>query len=116
MLRLLGWTVLLFLLAGCQAPGPQSIYVWGHYQELIYTSYAEPGKVPPELQVEKLEEDFQKARAADRPVPPGFHAHLGVLYYQLGKPDQAYQEFQTEKANFPESAVFMDRLLNGLKR
>jgi hypothetical protein len=116
MRRLVGWTALLVLFAGCQSPGPQTIYVWGHYEDLIYTSYAEPGKAPPEMQVEKLEEDFQKARAANRPVPPGFHAHLGFLYYQLGKIDQAHQEFQTEKANFPESAVFMDRLLDGLKK
>ena len=32
------------------------------------------------------------------------------------KLDQARQEFETEKAEFPESAVFMDRLLANLKR
>ena len=101
------------LFAGCASP---TLYSWGHYEDLIYASYAAPGKVPPEMQVEKLEEDYQKARAANKPVPPGFHAHLGVLYFQLGKLDQAKQEFETEKANFPESAVFMDRLLANLKK
>jgi hypothetical protein len=47
---------------------------------------------------------------------PGFHAHLGYLYFQTGKLDQARQEFETEKAEFPESAVFMDRLLSNLKK
>jgi len=68
------------------------------------------------MQVEKLEQDYQQARAANKPVPPGFHAYLGFLYFQLGKMDQAKQEFMTEKANFPESAVFMDRLLANLDK
>jgi hypothetical protein len=100
-------------LPGCASP---PLYSWGSYEELIYASYAAPGKVSPEMQVEKLEKDYQKARAANKRVPPGFHAHLGCLYFQLGKLDQAKQEFETEKANFPESAVFMDRMLANLKK
>ena len=68
------------------------------------------------MQVEKLEEDYQKARANNKRMHPGFHAHLGYLYFQLGKVDQALQEFATEKAEFPESTVFMDRLISNLKR
>jgi hypothetical protein len=49
-------------------------------------------------------------------LPPGFHAHLGNLYYQMGKSDLALQEFQKEKAQFPESAVFMDRLIANLAK
>ena len=103
------------LLAGC-ATKPQPLYYWGHYEELIYTWYAYPGKVTPEMAVEHLEQDYQKARAANLPAPPGFHAQLGYLYYQLGKFDQARQEFNTEKAHFPEATVFMDRLLARLDK
>jgi len=101
------------LLTGCTSP---TIYSWGHYEDLLYVMYAAPGKAPPELQIERMEEDYQKARSLNKPVPPGFHAHLGYLYYQIGKADQARQEFATEKAQFPESTVFMDRLLDNLAR
>ena len=111
--RLLWLPALLVLLTGCSAP---TIYYWGHYEELIYAGYSAPGKVSPEMQVERLEEDYQKARSKNKPVPPGWHAQLGYLYFQLGKLDQAQQEFLTEKANFPESAVFMDRLMTNLKK
>ncbi|MDD5141645.1 MAG: DUF4810 domain-containing protein [Verrucomicrobiales bacterium] len=104
---------LLVLAGGCSTP---TVYYWGHYENLIYASYAAPGKIPPEMQVEQLEADYQKARSANKPVPPGFHAYLGYLYSELGKMDQARQEFETEKALFPESAVFMDRLLANLKK
>jgi hypothetical protein len=112
MKRGLLWLMLAGLLAGCGTP---SIYSWGQYESLVYTTFAEPGKAPPERQIEKLEEDLQKARSRNQPVPPGFHAYLGYLYVQTGKLDAAKQELETEKALFPESAVFMDRLLANLQ-
>ena len=102
------------LLAGCGAP--RAIYSWGNYEQVVYTMYAHPDKATPELQVAKLEEDFQKARSENKPVPPGFHAHMGYLLTQLGKSDQARHEFEAEKAGFPESAVFMDRLLANMNK
>jgi hypothetical protein len=110
--RVISLLLLAFLATGCA----HTIYSWGHYEDLIYVSYAEPGKLPPETQIEKLEADYQKARSENKPVPPGFHAHLGNLYYQIGKADQAKQEFETEKTLFPESKVFMDRLIASLEK
>src|SRR5262249_26995923 len=101
------------LAAGCGRP---PLYSWGQYQELIYRSSPAPRAVSPAVQIEKLEADYQKARSENKPVPPGFHAHLGFLYFQLGKLDQAQQQLETEKAQFPESAVFMDRLLSNLRK
>ena len=106
-------SALLALLAGCASP---TLYSWGHYEDALYAMYSAPDKMPPERQVELLEADFQKARAQNKPVPPGWHAHLGYLYYQLGKTDQARQECETEKAQFPESAVFVDRMLANLAK
>jgi len=97
-------------LAGCVTP-PRPLYSWGSYQQLVYASYKNPGETPPERQVELLEKDYQQALALHARMPPGWHAHLGVLYYQLGKADEAARELNTEKAEFPESTVFVDRLL-----
>ncbi len=102
--------LLTLLLAGCQTARP--LYYWGHYESLIYQGYAKPGKAPPELQVERLQEDVQKAAAANLPVHPGLHAYLGYLYYQMGKLDLAEKEFAMEKTLFPESAAFIDHMLN----
>lgn len=99
--------------AGCASP---TLYSWGHYEDLIYATYHSPGKVPPETQIELMEQDVQQARSTGKPLPPGFHAHLGCLYYQIGKSDAARQEIETEKAQFPESAVFMDLLLARMEK
>lgn len=106
-----GALALLLLLAGCAAP---TLYSWGSYEAVVYATYAKPGAMPPERQIELLEQDYQKARSENKPVPPGFHAHLGYLYYQIGRLDEARREFETEKAWFPESVPFMDRLLASL--
>ncbi len=107
--RLFPFLIAAALLAGCaRAP---LLYQWGSYEEQVYVMYSDPGKVPPEEQLLSLEKDYQRARSADRPVPPGFHAYMGYLYFQLGKDDQALQSLETEKALFPESAVYMDRLI-----
>ncbi len=103
------------LLAGC-VTAPPTIYNWGSYEQVVYASYHSPQDAPPERQVETMEKDYQVARSTGKPVPPGWHAHLAVLYYHLGKADQAQQELLTEKANFPESGVFVDRLMANMKK
>lgn len=109
------YTLVLLTLVGCAAPR-QSLYQWGDYENQVYALYNNPGKSPIEEQIAKLEADYQKARSTNKAVPPGFHAHLGYLYYQAGKGDRAYQAFQTEKALFPESGVYMDRILTKAKK
>jgi hypothetical protein len=102
----------LVLCSGCAS---KTIYSWGHYEDLIYTMYSKPSDAAPERQIEVLEADLQKALSQNKPLPPGFHAHLGYMYYQAGKTEQARKAFETEKTQFPESAVFMDRMLANLK-
>lgn len=60
--------------------------------------------------------DLQKIRSSGKTPPPGYHAHLGMLYASLGKDDQMVQQFQTEKQLFPESAAYMDFLLKKAKK
>jgi hypothetical protein len=102
------------LLAGCVTQ--QTIYGWGQYEDLIYASYLSPQDVPAEKQIEILEKDYQVARSTNHRMPPGWHAHLATLYYHVGKLDQAHQELLTEKAEFPESGMFVDRLIANLKK
>ncbi|KPW78700.1 putative lipoprotein [Pseudomonas syringae pv. coriandricola] len=107
-------SVALFLVAGAFVTGcaeqPKTLYQWGSYQPEVYEYFKGEGESK-EAQVEKLEEDLQKIRAANATPPPGYHAQLGMLYGSLGKDDQMVQELRTEKTLFPESATYMDFLL-----
>lgn len=97
--------------AGCQT-APKPLYQWESYQPQVYGYFKGESK---QEQVEALERDLQKINASGRQAPPGYHAHLGMLYLSLGKDDQMVQEFRTEKALFPESAGYMDFLLKNAK-
>lgn len=96
------------LLAGC-ASQPKPLYHWGSYQTQVYKHLK--GEAGPEEQIAALEEDFQKARSEGASLPPGYHAHLALLYAEIGKEDQVRQQLESEKTNFPESAPFMDFLM-----
>ncbi|MFJ7141984.1 DUF4810 domain-containing protein [Pseudomonas sp. JDS08PS003] len=100
------------LLAGCS--GPKTLYQWETYQAQTYEYFK--GEEAREAQVEALERDLQKIKSTGKAVPPGYHAHLGMLYADLGKDDQMVQQFNTEKALFPESARYMDFLLKSAKK
>lgn len=100
-------------LAGCQ---PSSKYYWGHYETLVYLTYAQPDKMTVPMQIETLKGDIAQANKKKLLVPPGVHAQLGSLYAQSGDSKSAEAEFLAEKKLYPESTVMMDRMLTNLAR
>lgn len=106
----------LALAAGCAASPPRTLYAWGTYEEMIYDAHVKPGSVTVHDQIEQLEAHKATTAAANKALPPGWHAHLGYLYFEDGKADAARAELNAEKAAFPESATFVDRLLANMNQ
>ncbi|MDR3088126.1 MAG: DUF4810 domain-containing protein [Azoarcus sp.] len=104
---------LLAFLSGCAGSGPPPLYGWGSYEEQVYTHLKGESR---EKQIEAMERDRQKIEAGGRVLPPGFYAHLGLLYMETGHDGEAVACFETEKTRFPESAVFMGFLLDKYKK
>ncbi|MFP3566853.1 DUF4810 domain-containing protein [Paraburkholderia sp. SIMBA_030] len=97
------------MLSGCAGSGQTPpLYQWTGYQPQVYEYFK--GTRSSQEQVDALEKALQEIQAKGDTPPPGFHAHLGMLYAGIGKGDQAQQEFQTEKQLFPESSTYMDFL------
>ncbi len=95
--------------AAC-TPMQQPLYSWDAYQPGVYAYLSEPvGDY--DAQIAELEKNIETARAKSQALPPGFHGHLGLLYLKKGDDAKAFQELQTEKLTFPESAHYMDFLL-----
>jgi hypothetical protein len=111
--RLLLALVTTATLGGCVTQ-PQTLYYWDGYQQQVYQRF--DNTTGTEEQIAALEASLQKARAADRALPPGFHAHLGMLYADIGRADQVRQQFETEKTLFPESAHYMDFLMRKFEK
>ncbi|PRC91715.1 DUF4810 domain-containing protein [Solimicrobium silvestre] len=100
------------LLSGCHTQ-PKTLYQWEGYQPQVYQYFKGES---PEQQIAILEKGLEIIKAKGNMPPPGYHAHLGLLYSGIGKQDQVIQEFQTEKTLFPESSAYMDFLLNKMKK
>ena len=100
------------LLSGCVSQ-PRNTYNWGVYEKQVYAHFKSTGS--PEQQLAALEQSSLKT-AGKLVAPPGYHAHLGLLYGEVGRIDDMQVEFETEKLLFPESAPFMDFMLNKLNQ
>ena len=99
-------------LIGCAQP-VKPLYHWEGYQRQLYEHFKADASGPEE-QLRELLAQSEKARATGAALPPGFRAHLGMLYLELGRGDEARQQFEAEKAVFPESTTYMDFLLKRL--
>lgn len=97
------------LISGCASNDTQ--YYWGEYENLVYKTYHAPGDVPPMAQIEILQTDIEKAEVVGKPVPPGVYAHLGLMYAASGNSELALAALTKEKELFPESAIFIDGLI-----
>lgn len=96
------------LLAAC-ATHQRPLYYWGNYQDYIYGHFK--GTKGPEEQIQAMERMREQARAKGMQMPPGFHAHLAMLYGQTGRGELLAENLEIEKRLFPESATYVDFLL-----
>lgn len=99
----------ILLLSGCAAQ--KTLYNWDQYQPAVY-SYLQEGDLGLDIQVEAMEENIETAASKDQALPPGFHAHLGMLYAQQGHDDLALEQLELEQELFPESSTFITLLLS----
>lgn len=102
------------LASGC-ATRPKPLYEWGSYQAQVYEHFKGQGQGV-EAPLSEMEAELQEVLAHGGQVPPGYHAHMGLLYFALGRDDQAVQSWRTEQALFPESKAYIDFLLLRTKK
>lgn len=101
------------LLTGCVTK-QQPLYYWGGYQLQVYGHFK--GEKGPEEQILTLEKIRENAAAEGKALPPGFRAHLAMLYGQTGKSDRLVEQLEHEKKQFPESSAYVDFLLKKVEK
>ncbi len=98
--------------AGCAA-SPKPLYSWEAFPRVQYDALLHEG-ASVDQQIQVMEAHALKAQGANEALPPGFRAHLGLLYLNTGNVGGARTMWEAEKATFPESRPFIDRLLKRL--
>ena len=83
------------------------MYHWGSYSSALNSHYRDPAKQA------AYREALQEVIAAEQgaSVPPGIYAELGYLELASGNTAEAKRLFKQEKARWPESGLFMDRMI-----
>ncbi|MDN4504019.1 DUF4810 domain-containing protein [Alteromonadaceae bacterium BrNp21-10] len=112
MKKLISAAILVIGVFGCKSTEP--LYYYGGFNTAVY-SYFKADEVSAEQQITILQEVIQKAAAHSKPVAPGVHAHLGMLYFETGNTELGRQHFDQEKLLFPESKQYIDFLLKSSK-
>jgi hypothetical protein len=93
-------------LSGCAAA---TRYHWGNYENALYSYYKKPSEID-DLS-EKLSRIITDGEKQGK-VPPGIYAEYGYILHVSGKHEDAVIYYKKEKEAWPESRIFMDKMIN----
>ncbi len=103
------------LLTGCANTAREApLYGWRSYEKNL-DAYFRADKSSPDEQLKAMQDDQQLIQAEGKALPPGYQAHMGLLYGRKGDLESFRNHVEAEKQQFPESAGFMDFLLRNFK-
>jgi hypothetical protein len=102
------------LLTGCIST-PKSLYTWGDYQEKAYIHI----KNETDKSLDDLLNTYQtlidKQQGLRKTIPPGICADYGYLLYKQGKKQEGLALLKKEIALYPESSVFISRIIKNIQ-
>ena len=107
--------IALAALGGCAKPKAPDLYGWNGYEKNLDT-YFRGDREALDAQAKLMEADLEKIRSAGKATPPGYRAHLGLLYGKQGDMARFQEHLEAEKQVFPESETFIDFLLRKFKK
>jgi hypothetical protein len=109
-MKKIGWKLAAIIMVAATAAGcaQQSRFVWGNYENSLYTYYKSPD------QRAQYEASLVKAIALGKKngkVAPGLCAELGYLQLENGNLLEAQKDFAEEMTLFPESRPFLTNVV-----
>ncbi len=108
--KILSVSIIAVSIVGCSTP---TTYYWENYEPAVYQHFTK--EISTQEQIAVLQKDLAQAKAQNKAVSPGLHAHLGMLYMKTGQESSALAHFSQEKLLFPESAHYIDFLISHKK-
>jgi hypothetical protein len=106
--------LLLALGAGGCAPTQQSLYKWKGYDGVLYKQAKAPQDN--ETYLQHLKAIIEQNEASKDKVPPGIYAEFGYALFTNGQLDDAITFYGKERDTWPESKVFMEKMIRNTER
>jgi len=111
-LNLLFIIIAVSLLSGCGQPTVAPLYTWDNY---VQASTAYGTKNQDEKVVQKylaeLKKIINESESKKQRVAPGLYAEYGQILFETNKKDEAKRYFILEKQTYPESVIFINRVM-----
>ena len=93
-----------------------SLYSWGNYSNDVYSYYKEQTPASLERLTETYENLLDHQSGTRGVTPPGAYVEYGYLLCLQGQKEKGLDMINREKELYPESAIFVDRILASLNK
>jgi hypothetical protein len=114
MKKLLSLLIPVILLASCTVTKP--LYSWHKYEISSYNYLKNNDEKSTQELIKNYEEITAKQKGSRQVVPPGIYADYGFILLQMGKNEEGNAMLEKEIALYPESKIFIDRIIKMQKK
>jgi hypothetical protein len=97
------------MLSSCVSQVP--LYTWDKYETRSYNYLKNSDEESTQELIETYQKIINKQKGSRGVVPPGIYADYGYVLLQLNKTEEGKALLLKEVALYPESKVFIDRIL-----
>ena len=101
--------ILLILISSCEVQKP--LYSWGKYEAASYSYLKKNDENATQKLIDAYEKVINKQNGSRGVVPPGIYADYGFILIQADKIEEGKVMLEKEIALYPESKIFIDRIL-----
>ncbi|MDR1847077.1 MAG: DUF4810 domain-containing protein [Bacteroidales bacterium] len=103
--------ILVFI--SCKTP---DLYTWDKYDDRSYDFIKNADEQSVQNLIKTYQKIIDKQNGTRKIVPPGVYADYGLILLQINKTAEGKTMLQKEIELYPESKVFIDRILKSLDK
>jgi len=102
------------LLASCTTQKP--LYSWGKYEITSYNYLKNSDEKSTQELIETYQKIIEKQKGSRGVVPPGIYADYGFILLQANRTEEGKAMLLKEVSIYPESKIFIDRILKMIEK
>jgi hypothetical protein len=103
----------IWLLSSCTVQKP--LYNWAKYEATSYNYLKNSDEKSTQALIENCQKIIENQTGYRNVPPPGIYADYGYVLLQVGKTDEGKALLMKEIELYPESKIFIDRILKMLE-
>lgn len=104
------------LLALSSCGSSKTLYSWYDYEDATYKYTKNPDEKRQERMMNQYAKVLQKQKGTRKTVQPGLYAEYGYMLVKAGKKEEGLELLNKEMELYPESKVYVSRIIEQLKK